>query len=342
MNKLNGYEKEIAEKKILSIQINLLNKCPSKCKSCRKYTWPQDILPKKDLFNVLNFLKNQGCTSVFFSGGDPLYYPDFSEVIDYCQKIDLSYSLISTLICKDEMLLKKIAKTAYRIHVSIDSIDKEKYKLIRGVDGLEIATKAIDIITNNRSKNKIPIRFSSTIGVYNYNQVYDIYNFAKEHNCIINYYYIQFWDNLQMTEKMQDEFYHQIELVAIDEKENKKAITNSIYTLTRKYSFDTIENIDTCYIPDISAIINCDGNIYPCCRLFAEFKPNYSDCIPYSYGNILNKNNEELQKEFEKRFNKYPLNCNECKECIKCDVRYNSTNKNIEQIVNNKKNPLFI
>lgn len=342
MNKLNGYEKEIKDKKILSIQMNLLNACPSHCKSCRKYTWPKDSLPVKDVLNTLKFLKDQGCTSVFFSGGDPLMYTHFSEVIDYCMAIDLPYSVITTLICKNAVLLEKIARTAYRIHVSMDAVDKELYNFIRGVDGFEIATNAIDFINSKRDQNKIPIRFSSTIGVFNYNKVFDIYKFAKDHNCIVNYYYIQLWGDLQMSKENEEEFYKQMHEVAMAEKEERKIITNAIDSLNRRYHFDQLEDCKECFVPQISAIINCDGSIYPCCRLFAEFRPNYEDCLQYAYGNIIGKNEEELKQEFQKRFNHYPLNCYECKECIKCDVRYNNTNKDIEQIMNQTKKPLFI
>ena len=342
MSKLNGYESEIKEGKILSIQMNLLNRCPSHCKSCRKYTWPDDILPFEDVTHVLKYLKDQGCTSVFFSGGDPLYYPRFSEVIDFCNSINLSYSVITTLICKDKALLEKIARTAYRIHVSMDAVDRETYKFIRGVDGFVTATEAIDYINSIRDESKIPIRFSSTIGVYNYNKVFEIYKFANEHRCIVNYYYIQLWGNLQMTKANEREFYEQIEAVAISEKEEKKVITNAIDSLNRRYRFDSLEDCKECFIPQISAIINCDGSIYPCCRLFAEFKPDYSDCLQYAYGNVINKTDEELEAEFQKRFMHYPLTCSECQECIKCDVRYNNTNKDIERIINGHKNPLFI
>lgn len=342
MNKLNGYEQEIKDRKILSVQINLLNRCPSKCKSCRKYTWPDDVLPFDDVIKVLKFLKEQGCTSVFFSGGEPLYYPRFSEVIDFCNSINLPYSLISTFICKDTELLKKVAKTAYRIHVSIDAVDSELYKTIRGVDGFEIAKKSIDTVMSIRDESQIPIRFSSTIGVYNYNKVFDIYQFAKEHKCIVNFYYIQKWDNLQMDSEMENVFYNQVAEIAKDEKKNKTNITNAIDTLMRQYKFDTFEDIEICYVPQISAIINCDGSIYPCCRLFAEFNPNYNDCLKYSYGNVIGKNESELETEFAKRFAKYPNDCYECRECIKCDVRYNNTNKAITQIFDFKRKPLFI
>ena len=343
MNKLDGYKEEIKNKKILSVQINLLNRCTSHCQSCRKYMWPNDMLPIEDIFNTLKYLKDQGCTSVFFSGGDPICYPQFSDVIDYCMAIDLPYSLITTLICKNETLLEKIARTAYRIHVSMDADNIEDYKFIRGVDGFEIAKQAIDYINSIRFKDQIPIRLSSTIGALNYNKVFDIYKFAKDHECLINFYYIQLWGNLQMTNKMEHEFYYQLNLVASDEKCNKRVISNAKNLINEKYSFDNVVFCEKCYIPEISAIINCDGNIYPCCGLFIEFRKDYNECLQYSYGNIIGKSERELENEFNKRFSKqYPEYCKECDDCIKKNERYNSINNEIKFMLNETKKPLFI
>ena len=78
MSKLIGWEKEIKDKNILSIQMNLLNKCTSKCKSCRKYTWPDDELDLETVKRTLTVLKKEfGLQSVVFSGGDPILYKDF-------------------------------------------------------------------------------------------------------------------------------------------------------------------------------------------------------------------------------------------------------------------------
>jgi hypothetical protein len=145
-----------------------------------------------------------------------------------------------------------------------------------------------------------------------------------------------------MTKEMEKEFYSQVEKIAIDEKNKRKVITNAIDTLIRQYRFDTFTDVQKCYVPEISAIINCDGSIYPCCRLFAEFNPHYEDCLPHAYGNIIGKNDSELEAEFAKRFDKYPVDCYECKECIKCDVRYNNTNNEISKIFEFERKPLFI
>ena len=98
MNKLIGYESEIRNGNMLSVQINLLNKCPSRCLSCRKYEWPDVQIPYDKLEMLLTSLKGQGLQTVVFSGGDPLMYHMLPDVIQFCIENDIKFSLITTLI----------------------------------------------------------------------------------------------------------------------------------------------------------------------------------------------------------------------------------------------------
>ena len=174
MSKLIGWEEELKRDCILSIQMNLLNKCTSRCMSCRKYTWPNDELDLETVKRTLTVLKEKfGLQSVVFSGGDPILYKDFLQVIDFCKEIDLKYSLITTLITNDKNLLEKIAKTAYRIHVSVDSLDRENYHKIRGVYGVDLVKDNIVFMQKFR-EGKIPVRISMTVSNMNYKEVYDI------------------------------------------------------------------------------------------------------------------------------------------------------------------------
>ena len=75
MGKLTGWEKEIKDNNILSIQMNLLNTCTSRCATCRKYTWPNVQLDVDTIKRTLKVLKEAyGLNTVVFSGGDPILY----------------------------------------------------------------------------------------------------------------------------------------------------------------------------------------------------------------------------------------------------------------------------
>lgn len=338
MSKLIGWESEIKNRNILSIQMNLLNKCTSRCKSCRKYTWPNDELDLESVKKTLKVLKEKfGLQSVVFSGGDPILYKDFSLVIDYCEEIDLKYSLITTLLTNDTQLLEKIAKTAYRIHVSVDSLDREKYREIRGVYGADLA-KANMIFVQSFRDEMIPIRISMTVSNMNYDEVYQMYIFAGMQKLNLNYYMLHTWDELKANEQQIEKMMNRLQLVAESEQNSKNRITNAASILASRFDFTReSDKCKRCYLPYINATINANGDIYPCCKLLDD-NGCYGDQLKYVYGNIVNKSEEELVVEFNKRFAcEYPTN-GLCRECAD---RYNGLLADLEKIAEGSKEPLF-
>ena len=339
MSKLIGWEKEIKENKILSVQMNLLNRCTSKCKSCRKYTWPNHQLDVDTVKTTLSVLKKEfGLQSVVFSGGDPIIYKGFSEIIDFCKEIDLKYSLITTLISKDRELLEKIAKTAYRIHVSMDSIDKDRYKEIRGVDGSDIAIDNVLFMQKFR-EDMIPIRISMTVSNMNYKEVVDVYEWACEANINVNYYMLHTWDELKVNEYQLAKMLNRLQRVAESECENKKRITNAASIIASRFDFTReSDKCSKCYLPYINATINANGDIYPCCKLLDD-NGCYGQQLKYVYGNVANKSYEDVVNEFNKRLNcEYPSKglCEECAD------RYNGIISDLEKIKADEKQPIFL
>lgn len=337
-SKLLGYESEIKNKDILSVQINLLNKCTSRCKSCRKYKWPNIELKPKDVIKTLKVLKEEfGLKSVFFSGGEPLMYESLPEIINFCIDNEIKYSLITTLITENENILKLIAKTAHRIHASFDTVDEISYYKIRGVNKFETARKNLVFINSVRDENKIPVRISSTIGVLNKDKIIDLYNFAKKYNCLINFYLLHTWDNLKLSESDLQNFYSGLKKIAIDEKENKKIISNSRALILKEYDFIG-DKINICYLPTYSMVIDANGGLYPCCRLLNE-NGDYNEQNKFEYGNITGKSESEIKKEIEKRTKiNYPISNTLCEEC---GQRYDNVLVDLQNLVENKKEVLF-
>lgn len=337
MSKLIGWENELRKKNIVSIQMNLLNRCTSKCKSCRKYTWPKDELDLDVAKRALKTLKEKfGLQSVVFSGGDPILYSGLSELIDFCMENDIKYSLITTLISKNAELLQKIAKTAYRIHVSVDGATTESYNYIRGVDGLTIAGNNICDMQSIRSKEGlIPIRISSTISKMNCGEIISLYTFAKKRSCTINFYLVHTWDNLKMTKEQIKEFYRSMKIIAKDEKREKVTISNAKSLLVDRYSFTSeSSNCKVCYLPHVNCTIDANGDIYPCCKLLDD-NGEYGQQTQYVYGNIYE---EDLVGEFNKRFDRIYPSCDVCKECAQ---RYDGLLRGLEKIMEEVKEPIF-
>lgn len=344
MGKFTGYEKEIKDKNILSVQMNLLNACPSRCLSCRKYEWPNVQLDFENIEPTLRYLKSIGLQTVVFSGGEPLMYKHLPEVIALCQELDIKYSLITTLITKRLDLLELVAKTAYRIHTSIDSVNEERYAYIRGVNGLQTVKESIKFINQNRPSNMIPIRISATMSNLNYKEVIGLYEFAEKNNCLLNYYNLHTWENMKMSSKERFDFQRRLSMVVEDEILHKKKITNArdLY-MDNWYGMagESYKQKETnCYLPYINATIDSNGDIYPCCKLLND-NGKYGEQTKYAYGNISEcRVVEEVEAEFAKRFDiKYGTNCSICQECAQ---RYSGMIEELAKIIENKKEPMFL
>ena len=336
LDKFTGHEEEIRNKNIISVQINLLNKCTSRCKSCRKYTWPNFELDVDELIKIITILKiDFGLQSIFFCGGDPILYKQFPKLINFLVSNDIKYSLITTLLTNDKSLLELITKTAYRIHVSVDAVEKELYKEIRGVYGYDLMKENLEYVNTIKGDNIYPIiRFSSTIGKLNYNNMIDIYKFAKDHNCLLRYNYLRIWDGLSMSEENEKQFYDNLKFIVDDERNNKE-ISNASGLLKGSTG---ISKINRCYLSQVSAVIDSNGDLYPCCWIMEEFN-YYGEQTDKSYGNVCNKTTEQIVEEFNKRLNVcYPQNNGLCNSCVEY---YGEVLTDLEKIMENRKEVLF-
>ena len=342
MDKLIGYERDIADNKILSIQINLLNECTSKCRSCRKYTWPKDILNVEDVINVIRYLAiNKGLKTVVLSGGDPLLYPkeQLLRIIETCEFFDIKVSMITTLITEDKALLRWLARKLYRIHVSIDDVNWQRYYYIRGVNKFKLVDENVKFIMKIRGQLKQPIRISSTISKMNYYHTMDLYRYAKDNGCHINFYYVHTFDNLYMDDDCVESFKNDLKHIIKFENEDDNVISNARSLLYDLICDEKHTVACRCYVPYISCVINANGDIYPCCRVFKD-NGFYGDQLDLAYGNICNKQFYELGEEFDKRLGIYPIQGNN--ECVECGQRYYDLIQHLDRIKNGRRDPLFI
>ena len=334
MSKLSKHYDSIKRKNILSIQVNLLNKCTSKCKYCRKYTWPDDTLKIERLIETIDYLRTaHSLQSITFSGGDPILYPHIVDLLEYCERVGIATSLITTLITEDVYLLASIANLATRIHVSIDGPDKQTYLETRGVDKFELVYKNLIYVNKMRAsslKKLRPIRISSTVSSINQNKVNELFRLAEETGSTINYYFIHRYDKYNPDEQKLFQSFRCINNNDTQHITNTEAILNEHFTnkttnLKSKY----------CNIPYIHCLINANGDVYPCCKLLND-NGEYGEQIKYVIGNIYK---DSLYTIFNKYSSKTKLID---EECGGCEERYIPYIDEVNEIINDKGDVAFL
>ena len=340
-HKLFCKTEKIVRGDLISMQINLLNACPSRCKSCRRYEWPKDVLPYGKLKELIIECKNHyDLETIIFSGGDPICYPDLEKAMQLCTDVGIKFSLISTLISHNEDRIKAIASMAERLHVSLDSVDRGRYAEIRGVDAFPTVEKNVAIIQDIRKMlGKQPIRFSMTVSKLNYKDAYDIYEFAKKYGCHLNFYYLHTWDDMKLDDEQRREFQEIMEKVLRDnESSENPMMTNAADFLKEEVQVNNSNaGCKRCRVSYIHCAVNADGSIFPCCKLFNE-NACYEDSIKYACGNIFDG---DIIKQLEKRKDgNYPLDVQECKDCMPC--YYEIINPYVMEVLDNYDKKVFI
>jgi len=120
------------------VQLNITNRCVNRCQMCRKYEWPQIEIPLEIISKLAKDLRDMNIRLVILSGGEPLLHRDIMNILDILDEFNILI-LTSGVVPLSKEILKKIK----RIQFSVDALNPEIYKKIRGPGNVEILKRNI-------------------------------------------------------------------------------------------------------------------------------------------------------------------------------------------------------
>lgn len=113
------------------------SRCNSRCASCN---WWRSIgegeLTIQEIGHLAASLPSLGTRLVVFSGGEPLLRPDVLEIAEIFRETGVRLHLLTSGLLL-ERRATGVARCFERVIVSLDAADREWYRTVRGVDGLE-------------------------------------------------------------------------------------------------------------------------------------------------------------------------------------------------------------
>jgi len=162
----------------------LTYRCNSKCEFCNFWKDKnfQNISDAKfaDVKKNLDDLKKIGIKFIDFTGGEPVLNIELPQILSYAKKLGFFVKLSTNglLYSKKALELKDLPS---RIYISFDTISKEEYKKIRGVDGYN---KVIDGIKIAKKLGQ-DICLIYTVTDENIKNISNIVSFAKKNKIIV-------------------------------------------------------------------------------------------------------------------------------------------------------------
>jgi radical SAM protein with 4Fe4S-binding SPASM domain len=213
----------------------------------------ENELTVKEIYTVIDEMKELGVLNVTLSGGEPLMHPAFFEIVSYIRGKALGVDLFTN----GTLITQSVAKTLKALNilhvtVSLDSVTPEIHDSIRGKEGAwEKTIKGI----NNLKTEGLPTNVAVALTQLNVKEAVLLREFLFEKG--INNYKIQpvFATGRKTSLHIgvsPEEYQEVAQKVFIFEKE--RGMSPSLFEKERM----------NCGIGTYSVTIRCDGDVVPC------------------------------------------------------------------------------
>ncbi|MFQ5868039.1 MAG: radical SAM protein [bacterium] len=156
----------------------LTYRCNFRCRHCyvpqsyRKY----NELKTKEVFSLLNQLKDIGCFYLGFTGGEPFIREDVIEILWYAKRCGFQLIIYTNGSLINEKIVEQLVRLRpNKIDITIPAMSKDAFERISGVSGSrDKVFRTIELL----HKNGVNLGFKSCVLTENENEIKEIQDFA--------------------------------------------------------------------------------------------------------------------------------------------------------------------
>jgi radical SAM protein with 4Fe4S-binding SPASM domain len=309
---------------LADIQIEPTKLCNEKCPMCtnpflsknEKGNMSYDnFLKIMKYFQLVHFVKLQGLGEIFLN-------PDIFKMIDYLKNRGVKVDFATNGLPIDKDVAEKLLDLHIdSIRFSIDTLDSNKYKEIRGVDKLNIVKENIERITTMRNQNPnyqdVKLRISMVIMDNTIDELLDMITYA---NNIGIENVIATWGLPKTSSDEQKKIvYDKTRGIAGNKNIDLDKLRNNTIIKAKELGIN-LEFVDSkkeyalhCGWIRWSAYITYDGYVTPCCHLEDPKVGNFGNILSTDFNRIWNG---KKYREFRKNFFDYNSICKNCPHII--------------------------
>lgn len=319
--------------KLESVYISVTNRCNLNCRHCCVDANNVNDNNDPDIYNIIDKIISLNPKYIIISGGEPLIRNDILDILYYLRKnFNGIIELMTNALLINEKNINILEKSIDNISISIDGVDEESCKIIRGINIFDIVEKKIEFISDYNFKE---ISVSAVLPNNEYiNKKFEDLNKKWGTNPIIRHFSYQgrAKENYIEIEKDMNKY------LAENNLKEKNIVSWESYFPKNKKELNISGRCGGC---KTTISLDMFGNIYPC-NLFME--------EDYKIGNILEiENTEYLEKYLSnspayKNFNNLSnfnigkcSNCSVNQFCWSCPAEFKTINEN-QNLLNYKCN----
>jgi MoaA/NifB/PqqE/SkfB family radical SAM enzyme len=242
-------------------------------------------MTRAEIRRMFEGLHRDGLRFVFVQGGEPLLRRDLPDILDDLYAIGFQFSLITNGSKFTPELIARLAAHPLNLSVSLDTLDRERYRRIRGADLLPDVLAGIELLGSFPH----PKFLTCIVSEANCDEVSDVVRFARANGFmpVVGAYH---WDIERYGKVDLTLQYQRQAAVALFARLAESDLVPRGYFLD--YLRDNVrwlggEGLDPCDAGRYSVAIDASGNVAPCLALKHA-------------GNLLHQSLDEILGRFDR------------------------------------------
>lgn len=159
-------------------------RCNSRCQYCN--VWREKSFQNKKELDAeeAERLLNQGYAAgvryIDFTGGEPTLYPDLTRLLRHAKRLGIKTEVTTNGLPHSPEKLREIAECADKFNFSLDTLNRETYRRVRGVDSLENVLKTMEGLMDIRRP-----KIMTVVSENNVMELDSLISYAQQHQAEI-------------------------------------------------------------------------------------------------------------------------------------------------------------
>lgn len=164
------------------LRISLIERCNLRCSYCMPEEGVQlspksHLMTYEEIYEIAKTFVKHGVTKIRLTGGEPLIRKDIPVILEKLATLPVELSITSNAIIIDKFIDVLKVNKVNKINVSLDSLDREKFKHITRRDQFEKVYSNIFLLIKEGFNVKVN---AVLMKGFNDNEIIDFINFTKD------------------------------------------------------------------------------------------------------------------------------------------------------------------